>query len=746
MRKILLALVAISLVSMSALFAQTLEDYTLAVRGDTLVIKDFIDMGSQPSSLNQVFALDTAAPAGRVYELKANGYYPMASNPQTPARPVTIIGAMKDPLLKATGDAQPIICGYSGSAGGLTFSDDLTIKNCGLYQIASDGSMGWAFFGPGVEGKTLTLENCLMEWTRWVMIQSNSYAGTKVRLNDCYFVNLTGQPCRRNGGVYDNVEHNTAEMVVENCTHVMAQGMMYKFRNYPVGKAWFNHNTFVNISNSVLETMGYQSNLLVTNNIFVNCNVQPYTKGLDYSETDQDSLPTGIINLRDLPADYEQLERKALVDRNVVAWSPELSDVVSQVNAAGTNGSTAWVDQMITMNSRTQAMFNDNTKYPKLNEGVWYKKMPAFTEPKDLFTTQLAAFEAFSVATVADDATALLPAWRLIYTGAEDYVYSDWPIPIDLSYTDADLIAGGTGGFPVGDLNWFPAKKAAWEAQKAGEHTILQNALDEGKMPGAANLVTNGSFEQAAVGPVTGHDVPGFALSGNATPAPGFAIVNDSAQDGSNALAITVNATGTNAWDIEVLAENIPVVPGTAYNYSIWAKTSDAAGSKVSFTVGNAAYSEYLRIHEASITSQWKEFTGSFTVNDTYTVVRAPIHFSVAANVGDVIYIDNLKITPKVTSVENVPELPIDFVLSQNYPNPFNPTTTINFSLQKSGHVTLKIYNSMGQEVATLVDGFRNASESNKVAFDGAGLANGLYIYKLTVDNQQATRKMILMK
>lgn len=744
--RLFLVTMMIMLVALPAAFAQVLDDYVLATRGDTLVIKDFIDMGSQPSSLNQVFALDTAPPAGRVYELKANGYYPMASNPQTPARPVTIVGAMKDQLLKATGDAQPIICGYSGNSGGITFSDDLTIKNCGIYQIAADGSMGWAFFGPGVEGKTLTLENCLMEWTRWVMIQSNAYAGTKVYLNDCYFLNMTGQPCRRNGGVYDNVEHNTGEMVVENCTHVMAQGMIYKFRNYPVGKAWFNHNTFVNMGNSVFESIGYMSNWVVTNNIFVNCNVQPYTKGLDYSETDADSLPTGIINLRDLPADYEQLERKVLVDRNVVAWSPELSDVVSQVNAAGTNGSTAWVDQMITMNSRTQAMFNDNTNYPKLNEGTWYKKMPAFTDSKDLFTTQLAAFETFCVATVDEAATALLPVWRLIYTGAEDYIYSDWPVPIDLSYSDADLLVGGTGGFPVGDLNWFPAEKAAWEAQKAAEHTVLQNALDDGKLPGAANLVTNGSFEQSAVGPVTGHDVAGFGLSGNATPAPGFAIVNDPVQDGSKALAITVNATGTNAWDIEVLGENIPVVPGNAYDYSVWAKTSDASGSKVSFTVGNAAYSEYMRIHEASLTTEWKEFKGAFTINDAYTAVRAPIHLSIAANVGDIIYIDNLRITPRVTSVERTPELPTDFVLHQNYPNPFNPTTMISYSIQKSGHVTLKVYNSMGQEVATLVDGFKNASESNKVAFDGSGLANGLYIYKLTVDNHQATRKMILMK
>jgi hypothetical protein len=581
MRLILFTMIII-LIAIPAAFAQTLDDFILATRGDTLVIKDFVDMGTNAnnaSTLSQVFALDTAAPAGRVYELKANGYYPMASSPQTPARPVTIVGAIKEKLVKATGDALPIVCGYSGNSGGITFSDDLTIKNCGLYQVAADGSLGWAFFGPGVEGKKLTLENCLMEWTRWVMIQSNAYAGTKIYLNDCYFVNMTGQPCRRNGGVYDNVEHSTGEMVVENCTHVMAQGMIYKFRNYPVGKAWFNHNTFVNMGSSVFESIGYMSNWVVTNNIFVNCNVQPYVKGLDYSETDADSLPTGIINLRDLPADYEQLARKTLVDRNVVAWSPELSDVASQVSAAGTNGTSAWVDQMITMNSRTQAMFNDNAKYPYLTEGVWYKQMPTFTDPKNLFTDQLTNFETFCVATVSETATALLPVWRLVYTAATDYIYSDWPIPINLAYSDANLLTGGTDGLPVGDLNWFPAKKNQWEANKEAEHTALQNKLD----------------------------TPSTAVHGEA---------------------------------------------GVA---------------------------------------------------------------------------------------------PTEFAISQNYPNPFNPTTTINFSLEKAGHVTLKVYDAVGREVATLVDGPKNASTYN-VTFDASGLTSGTYVYTIEVDNQKVSKKMVLMK
>jgi len=91
MRIFLLTMMAI-LMAFSLVVAQTLDDYVLETKGDTLVVKDFIDMGNQPGSLDDVMALDDAAPAGRVYELKANGYYPMASGIQTPARPIMIGG------------------------------------------------------------------------------------------------------------------------------------------------------------------------------------------------------------------------------------------------------------------------------------------------------------------------------------------------------------------------------------------------------------------------------------------------------------------------------------------------------------------------------------------------------------------------------------------------------------------------------------------------------------------------------
>ena len=89
--------------------------------------------------------------------------------------------------------------------------------------------------------------------------------------------------------------------------------------------------------------------------------------------------------------------------------------------------------------------------------------------------------------------------------------------------------------------------------------------------------------------------------------------------------------------------------------------------------------------------------------------------------------------------------LPKAYALSQNYPNPFNPATLINYDLPKSGFVTLKVYNILGQEIATLQAGFQKAG-SYKIDFDGSELASGIYLYKLQANGFSKTMKMVLMK
>lgn len=89
--------------------------------------------------------------------------------------------------------------------------------------------------------------------------------------------------------------------------------------------------------------------------------------------------------------------------------------------------------------------------------------------------------------------------------------------------------------------------------------------------------------------------------------------------------------------------------------------------------------------------------------------------------------------------------IPAKFDLSQNYPNPFNPTTNINYSIPKSTFVSLKIYNILGQEVATLYQGFQKAG-SYTANFDASKLTSGVYLYRLQTNAFSETRKMILMK
>ncbi|MDA0986466.1 MAG: T9SS type A sorting domain-containing protein [Bacteroidetes bacterium] len=86
-----------------------------------------------------------------------------------------------------------------------------------------------------------------------------------------------------------------------------------------------------------------------------------------------------------------------------------------------------------------------------------------------------------------------------------------------------------------------------------------------------------------------------------------------------------------------------------------------------------------------------------------------------------------------------------NFSLEQNYPNPFNPATTIKFNLPNSSNVSVKIYNMMGQEVATLVNGMKEAG-SHSISFDGAKLASGVYLYQINAGSFQDVKKMILMK
>ena len=104
-------------------------------------------------------------------------------------------------------------------------------------------------------------------------------------------------------------------------------------------------------------------------------------------------------------------------------------------------------------------------------------------------------------------------------------------------------------------------------------------------------------------------------------------------------------------------------------------------------------------------------------------------------------------LAPSVTTSvqETQPAFPIAFALNQNYPNPFNPTTTISFSLPSKSFVSLKVFDSVGREVATIISEEMPAGNYSR-QWNAANMASGMYFYRLQAGSFTETKKLLLLK
>jgi hypothetical protein len=588
MKRVTLLFSIIALFLVSSAFAQTLQDVVSEMRGDTLVLKDDIDYGALNTLYIALNADSTNVPADRVYMLHKDGYYSLINNPATPTdRKIVIVGEDSHLLKTNTStDFPPIITGAvqtsGNTTGGMTDNYNLVVKNCDIEPGNLAGDIGWGWFGFAANAK-LTVDNCIMEHNYWIFMQPGS--NVDISLTNDYFVNMAGFTCRRNGGIMD-IFNPVDSIVVENCTHINAQGSMYKTRNNPINRIIFNHNDFIDCAGHTFMSLGYQTGVSMTNNIFINTDLQAWSGNInmDPGESDMGGEPMGLVNeeypdTTGVPAD----SMFYYVDKNLAYWSPTLTDpdtgIVATINANATNGRTNWTSNMITMNTRTQGFFDDNTTYPYLTEGTWFNEMPSFTNSSTLFTDELQNVKTYAINAADTSWATALPLWRVVNTPAStNWTYADWPIPVDLSYSNSDLMTGGLGGMPVGDLNWFPTQYQSWMAQRTQEYATIDNATFHG-----------------------------------------------------------------------------------------------------------------------------------------------------------------------ITAIRSQANLPNKFQLSQNYPNPFNPSTVISYSIPAGANVTLKVYDVLGREVATLVNGFQNAN-TYKVNFNASSLSSGVYIYKLEAGSLTMSKKMLLLK
>lgn len=230
-----------------------------------------------------------------------------------------------------------------------------------------------------------------------------------------------------------------------------------------------------------------------------------------------------------------------------------------------------------------------------------------------------------------------------------------------------------------------------------------------------------------------------------------------------------VGSTSDSYWMLQKLAYPEIRYPVEGYEYPLESNTPTVLAMR---PLGSERFGVYLQpgaeVHNGllnfalpsgvSITaaSNMRTFTKGDTVrvgfaSTTLLATDQPVAIVTGANAALTVVSGTVNqrspvVVEQVTAVdEDRTGLPKQYSLGQNYPNPFNPSTTISYSLPKSGHVLIRVSNTLGQDVATVVDAEQSAGQK-EVIFDASNLPSGMYFYRIITGEFTEVKKMMLMK
>ncbi len=198
---------------------------------------------------------------------------------------------------------------------------------------------------------------------------------------------------------------------------------------------------------------------------------------------------------------------------------------------------------------------------------------------------------------------------------------------------------------------------------------------------------------------------------------------------------------------------------GVEFGNTEYAKSCDSLKITASCLTAGSAVEVYLDSIDVNtkIAVCAIDTTGSWTNFQTFTTdLLNPISGNhdvylkfVGSGSGELFRLQSFQFitNSKPTAINSRPEnnLPRRFYLEQNYPNPFNPVTRIKYSVPKTSYLTIKVYDVMGREVATVFDGVQQAGNYTAI-LDGSNLTSGIYFYKMETNGFVETKKLVLLK
>jgi len=372
-------------------------------------------------------------------------------------------------------------------------------------------------------------------------------------------------------------------------------------------------------------------------------------------------------------------------------------------------------------------------------------------------------FDVYLIKTDANGAT----LWTKTFGGSN----SDWGNSVQQTNDDGYVITGVTYSYGAGDGNVYLIKTNAngdtlWTKTFGRGYPALswgnsvQQTKDNGYVIiGQTRAGSGGNYQLYILKTNANGDTLWTKIFGEGYPTAGYSIQ----QTSDDGYIITgerniFDASGTNVYLMKTDVNGNLLWTKTFggndfdFGYSVRQTTDDGyviAGSTRSFGAGE--FDAYLIKTNANGDTLWtKTFGGSNyesgnsvqqTTDSGYVIAGQTISFGAGNRDVYLIKID----ANGVVSVQSEENIPKSFALDQNYPNPFNPTTTIRYSIPISSFVILKVFNSLGQQVATLVDQEQPLGIYT-IQWQASGFPSGVYFYQLQTNDFVETKKLVLLK